>query len=122
MNQSDADKQLRNLIAKAFLPPDLCPTDPAAIEAMLDATEGEPFTDEQVERMLLKAKGELPVGERGEDQEPERSEAEVNREEESLIALYRRDGGELPPEIKEKLRRFREKTHSDSKEEEGSEH
>ena len=33
-----------------------------AVEAMLDAAGGEPLSDEQVERMLKKAKGELPVG------------------------------------------------------------
>jgi hypothetical protein len=122
MNQADADKMLRNLIAKAFVPPDLRATDPDAIEAMLDDAESEPFTEEQVERILSKAKGEFPVGERAEDDEPEHSESGLNQEEEALLALDRRERGELPPEIKEKLRRFREKARKDAQEEAGSEH
>lgn len=62
MNPEEQDKPVRDLIASVFLPPDLCPTDPAAIEAMLDAAAVESLNDEQIERMLKKANGELPVG------------------------------------------------------------
>ena len=53
LKQSDADRKLRDLIAKAFVPPDLCEADDAdAIEAMLDASEADPFNEEQIQRML----------------------------------------------------------------------
>ena len=37
MTTEDTDRPIRDLIAKHYLPPDLCPSDPDAIEAMLDA-------------------------------------------------------------------------------------
>ena len=110
MTPEEQDKPVRDLIAEVYLPPDLCPSTPEAIEAMLDAAAGPPLTDEQVERMLKKAKGELPVGERRDQEDeaiwPEQGLTEQGQE---LVALYRNSGGELPPEIKEKLRQLREK-------------
>ncbi len=107
MTPADLDAQLRRLIAKALVPPDLCATDPHDIEAMLDAAKGEPLPESQVERILKKAKGELPVGEREEEQPVWSGEA-LTEEEEALVALHRKEGGELPAEIKEKLRRLRD--------------
>jgi hypothetical protein len=62
MNPSDPDKPLREMIAKAFVPPDLCAEDNESIEAMLNAADAEadPFTDEQVDRILKKARGSCP--------------------------------------------------------------
>jgi hypothetical protein len=108
MTSEDPDKRLRKLIAKAFMLPDLCASNAKEIEAMLDAAEAEPLSDEQLERILKKAKGELPVGER-EIEEPVWSEDRLTDEEEALLALHRNEGGELSPEIQEKLRRIREK-------------
>ena len=102
------DKPVRDLIARFYLPPDLCPSDPKYIEAMLDAAGGRPLGEDQVERMLKKARGELPVGER-EEEEPEYSEEALSEEERELVALHRNEGNELPPEVEEKLRRLREK-------------
>jgi hypothetical protein len=118
MTSSDPDKRLRDLIAKAFVPPDVCETDAKAIEAMLDAANAEPFTDEQVERILKKAKGELPIGK--DDDEPEGKNVKLTEEEESLVALHRGECGKLHEEILEKLRRFRETARRESKEENGS--
>jgi len=119
MTPSDPDKRFRELIAKAFIPPDGCDADSKALEAMLDAAAAEPFSDEQVERMLKKAKGELPLGEQPD--EPEWAEANLTEEEEALLALHRREGGKLPEEIQEKLRRFREKARKQPKVEDAGE-
>ena len=119
MTPEDPDKRLREKIEKAFLPADLCTTDPAAIEALLDAAKAESFPEDKVQRMLKKLRGELPIGKREqaigneneveEEEEPAWSETELTQEEIELVALHKNAGGELPPAIKEKLRRLREK-------------
>jgi hypothetical protein len=109
MSHEEMDKPVKDLIARAFLPPDLCPSDPKAIEAMLDKTRGRPLSDEQAERMLRKAMGELPVGEREEEPDDLWSEDELTAEQRELVFLYRNEGKDLPPEIQEKLRRLHEK-------------
>jgi hypothetical protein len=119
MTPEDPDKRLRERIEKAFVPADLCSTDPAAVEALLDAAKAEPFPEDKVQRMLKKLRGELPISKREqakekenkeeEEEEPAWSETELTQEEKELVALYRNGGGELPPAIKEKLRRLRDK-------------
>ncbi len=118
MTPEEHDKPVRDLVAKHFLPPDLCPSAPDAIEAMLDAAGGKPLGNEQLERMLKKARGELPVGERNED-DPDWSEEGVSEEEEGLLALHRNESGELPPDVEEKLRQLREQAKKKKKEADG---
>ncbi len=110
MTPEDADRRLREKIEKAFVPADLCTTDPAAVESLLDATKADPFPEDKVRRMLKKLKGELPLGKREqeEEEEPAWSENELTEEEAALVALHRAGGGDLPPEVAEKLRRLRE--------------
>ncbi len=116
MSHEEIDKPVRDLIAKVFLPPDLCPSDPKSIEAMLDKARGRPLSEEQVERMLRKAKGELRVGEREEEDAP-LSEDALTVEQQELVFLCRNEGTELPPDIKEKLRRLRETARAEGEEE-----
>ncbi len=111
MTPEDPDKRLREKIEKAFVPTNLCTTDPAAVEALLDAAKAEPFAEDKVQRMLKKLKGDLPVSKREQQQEEEPvwSVGVMSEEEEALVALHKNSSGELPPEIQEKLRRLREK-------------
>jgi hypothetical protein len=110
MNPEDPDKRLREKIEKAFVPANLCTTDPAAIESLLDAAKAEPFAEDKVQQMLKKLKGDLPVGKREQQEdEPVWTESGMTEEEEALVALHKNSSGELPPDIKEKLRRLREK-------------
>jgi hypothetical protein len=113
MTPEEADKRLREKIERAFVPADLCTTDPGAVESLLDAAKADPFPEDKVQRMLKKLRGEMPLGKREpepEEEEPVWSETELTQEEEELVALYRHGGGgELPAEIKEKLRKIREK-------------
>lgn len=44
-------------------------TDPDAIEALLDAAKAEPFSEDKVNRMLGKLKGDIPLGEREKEEE-----------------------------------------------------
>ena len=117
MSHEEIDKPVRDLIAKVFLPPDLCPSDPKSIEAMLDEARGTQLSEEQIERMLKKAKGELPVGEREEEEYIQWSEDALTEEQQELVFLCRNEGTELPPDIKEKLRRLREKAKTMEEEE-----
>ncbi len=115
MNPTDPDKRLLKLIAKALIPPGGCDTSTDDIEAMLDAARAEPFSDEQIDRMLKKAKGKLPLGQL--DDEPVWDEAALTEEEQSLLALHRREGGKLPEAIAEKLCLLRKKARNQPDEE-----
>jgi hypothetical protein len=116
MTSDDSDKRLRTKIERAFVPADLCATDPDAIEALLDAAKAEPFPEGKVSRMLGKLKGDIPLGEHEKEEESEDpvwTESELTEDEEALVALHRNGGAQLPPEIQEKLRRLREQAKSE---------
>jgi hypothetical protein len=117
MTPEEHDKPVRELIARLYLPPDVCPSDPKDIEALLESFAGKPLSEDQVERMLKKARGELPVGDR-EGEEPQWSEEALSEQERELVALHKNESGRLPPEIEEKLRRLREKAKAKAREKE----
>ncbi len=109
MTRDDPDKRLREKIEKAYVPADLCTNDPDAVEALLDAAKAKPFSEDKINRMLEKFKGDIPLGERERvEEDPVWTERDLTEEEEALVALHRNDGGELPPAIQEKLRQLRE--------------
>jgi hypothetical protein len=122
MTPKDPDKRLREKIEKAFVSADLCTTDPAEVEALLDAAKAEPFAEDKVQRMLKKLKGDLPIGKREQQQEEDEEEEEPvwtegeMTEVEELVALHKNSSGELPPEIQEKLRQLREKARREPEE------
>lgn len=58
MSYDENDKPIRDLIAKVFLTPNLCPANSTSIEVMLDKAHGRPLGEDQIERMLKKAKSE----------------------------------------------------------------
>jgi hypothetical protein len=116
MTPDDSDKRLRTKIERAFVPADLCGTDPDAIEALLDAAKAEPFPEGKVTRMLGKLKGDIPLGEHEKEEkseDPVWAESELTEDEEALVALHRNGGAQLPPEIQEKLQRLREQAKSE---------
>ncbi len=59
---SDWDELLRRLMHGALVPDDLNPQTEAEIDSLLDRADAQPFSDAEVERILQKARGELPVG------------------------------------------------------------
>lgn len=63
MTPEEADQQLREKIEKAFVPADLCKNDPAAIDSLLDGVKAPAFSEDKIQRMLKKFRGELPLGE-----------------------------------------------------------
>jgi hypothetical protein len=109
MTPDDSDRRLREKIEMAFIPADLCTTNPDSIEALLDATKADPFPEDKIKRMLKKLNGELPLGTcKEEEEDPVWDEAALTEEEEALVALHRGGGSQLPVAIQEKLRRLRE--------------
>lgn len=101
------DRRLRELVALTVFPRRACESHPNEIEAMLDSVSGVPLSDFQVQRILKKVAGELPIGEQQAD-EPIWSEVGLSPEEQELVALHRSKGVSLPPDISEKLKRYRD--------------
>lgn len=114
MKPDEHDRPIQDLIAKVFLSPDICSSDPVDIEAMLDAANGDPLDDEQVNRILKKAMGDLPIGRH--EEEPGWCEHVPSEQERELVALHRNEGDELPPDIAEKLQQLREKAKAEGEE------
>ncbi len=112
MNPKYRRKSIQELIDESFVPADLYSSNPAEIEAMLDAAGGEPLAEDQIARILKKAAGDLPIGRRIDD-ESSWCEDALNDQERELLALHRNEGKELPPEVADKLRQLREKAKAD---------
>lgn len=113
------DKELNNLIYQAIVPQGLRPSEPDAIDAMLDAVGGEIPSEDTVRRMLRKIQGEEPVGVRSVENEPqpfsmEVEEATLTQEE---LALYRNRNEGVSPEIEDKLKEMEERAKKDDEEE-----
>ena len=103
-NQTDTDRRLREMLSDAIIRPGVRPRTNDEIEAMLEAFGGDEFSDRELDRILLKARGELPLGhstvQRLAD-EPAQDEAR------ELLALHRAEGTEISEEIKKRLEEIR---------------
>ena len=115
MTPTDPDKELREEIAKAFELTDLCSTDPKGIDAALDAAKASSWSRDKIDRILKKAAGALPIGERPPsadpaegDDPPAWSEATATEDEKQLAYMCRNEGRTLPQDVEEKLARLRE--------------
>ncbi len=106
MPAEDQDQWLRELIAEATIPRGFRPINDDEIEALLDAVDSKPLGEDAIDRIIAKAMGCLPLGER-QQQEDVFNEAALTERERELLALYRSQGEELPPEIQRKLEEFR---------------
>lgn len=113
--ENDNDRQLRRMISDAVIRPGFRPQTDDEIEAMLNALAGESFSDDQVERILKKAKGDLPIGER--HNAPAFYEESNVEEVGELLAMHRGEGEDMPDEVKEKLDMLRKKAEQDDSEE-----
>ena len=101
------DKELNSLIFKAIVPKGLRPTSKQDIEAMLDALGGEEISENKLQRMLRKIRGEEPIGFC--DWESLNSLEELTIRQEELVAFYRAQGKQLPPDIQAKLDNIRKR-------------
>jgi len=106
----DSDRQFLNLVNQSVVPIGHRPEKPQEIETMLRACADAPMADDKLERMLKKIKGLLPIGERSQADAAdfdafEKTLTDGQRE---LVALHKAQGGEMPPEIRVLLEKFRE--------------
>jgi hypothetical protein len=115
MSIEDQDQRLMDLIAEALIPRGFQPQSDDEIEALLDAMDGEPLSEEEIKRILAKARGKMPIGERN-VASVEPIEYALSESEKELVALYRSQGKELPPEIQKKLEELRKKAKEEEKE------
>ena len=98
----ECPNNLNSIIREALVPKGFRPADPAGIEAMLDTIGGDKFSDDKIERMLRKIRGEEPIGLIPAHDEDE-GVAALSNEERTLVTLYRAKGLEIPPEVQAKL-------------------
>jgi hypothetical protein len=98
MSIEDQDQRLTDLIAEALIPRGFRPQSDNEIEALLDAMDSEPLNEEEIKHILAKARGKVPIGER-KVASIEQIEYAFSESEKELVALYRSQGKELPPEI-----------------------
>jgi hypothetical protein len=118
MNAPRSDKELNNLIYKAIVPKGLRPANRKELDAMLDATSGDVPSEESIQQMLRKIRGEEPIGHlytKGIPAEGITSDEVVDISEEA-IALYRNQGENIPPEIEEKLKEMEEHAQEENEE------
>jgi hypothetical protein len=114
MSIEDQDQRLTDLIAEALIPRGFRPQSDNEIEALLDAMDSEPLNEEEIKHILAKARGKVPIGER-KVASIEQIEYAFSESEKELVALYRSQGKELPPEIQKKLEELRRKAKEEEK-------
>jgi hypothetical protein len=91
-NDDKMQKDLNKLVYKAHVPKGLRPETNEDIDAMLDAIGGDKYTDEKVQRMMRKIKGQIPLHSETENME-DSSYEEMTEQENELLAMHR-DGSE----------------------------
>lgn len=112
-------KKINKLIFNARVPKGLRPETPEEIDALLDVTDAQEYSEDKIQRMMKKIKGELPIGER----EPEATyeQYEATEHETELMAMYRDGNEDISAETKKKLdemrKRAKKSQHSDIEEE-----
>lgn len=109
MTKQNPDYRFDRLINAALVPKGHRPTAPKDIDQMLDLIAVPDISDQKLKRMLRKINGEeLTFVEQ--DPEIPRTETDaLTGIERELVALYRSQGKDLPPEIAEKLKAMEEK-------------
>jgi len=97
------DAELNELLFKAIVPKGLRPETPEEIDAMLDAIGGETPSENAVQRMLRKIRGEEPLANPQENIDFGPSGAEAVDLSDAELALYRNRNDDVPPEIDQLL-------------------
>lgn len=108
MSAQEFDQIFQDLIAKALIPLGFRPTNDADIEALLDTITCEQMSEDTVERILSKAKGEIAIGQR-QQLSSEEDQLTFTEKERELLALHRSQGKDLSPEVLKKLEELRKK-------------
>lgn len=112
------DAELNELVFKAIVPKGLRPETPEEIDAMLDAIGGEAPSEDTVQRMLRKVRGEEPLGEPQEKSglgSPENAAMDLSAAE---LALYRDRNDDVPPEVEQLLKDMEDEALKDGEDDE----
>lgn len=118
MCKEGQNHKLMDLVAEALIPRGFRPQSEEEIEALLDAMDGKPLSEEKVKRILAKARGQMPIAERNIVFIEPIVEYTLNEREKELVSLHRAQGKELPPEIQKKLEELRKKAKENKEEKE----
>lgn len=109
MAKQNPDLRFDRLIKAALVPKGYRPRTPDEIDRMLDVIDAPKVTDEKLQRMLHKINGEEPMFVQPESETPKLGGSELTAAERELVALYKAQGKDLPPEIEEKLKAMEER-------------
>jgi hypothetical protein len=109
MTKQNPDLQFDQLIKAALVPKGHRPRTPEEVDRMLDLIDAPEVSDHKLQRMLRKINGEEPMFVEPDTQAPQPNSGELTAAERELVALYRSQGKDLPPEIQEKLRVMEER-------------
>ena len=101
MSEHNHDQKFDRLIRRALIPKGHRPRTEEEIDAMLDALAPSEVSQEKVNRMLAKVRGEEPMGEN--DECIDYGSEPVERLQE-FAAMYRAKEQSLPPELEAILR------------------
>lgn len=108
MSDSERDEQFDDFVRRVIVPRGFRPKTDEEVEAMLDGLKGEKLAKEKLERMLAKARGEMPMSWEVTEEAIEQSPMESSEAKE-LAAMFREEGEELTPEQEEKLKEFEDR-------------
>ena len=111
----EQDQRLMDLVTEALIPRGFRPQSDDEIEALLDAMDDEPLSEEKIKRILAKARGQMPIGERDVVLVEPIIEYTLSEREKELVSLCRAQGKDLPPDIQKKLEELRRKAKEEAK-------
>ena len=121
MNNNDKPQEAINrLISDACIPRGLRPESNEDIDAMLDAIGGEKHTDDKLQRMMHKIKGEIHIHPDRNDTS-ENGHIEATERENELMAMYRDGDNNISPDSQEKLDDMTKRARNENKDAEDGE-
>jgi hypothetical protein len=103
---------------QALVPKGHRPRKPQEIEKMLDLIDTPEITDEKLQRLLRKINCEEPMFTESDPQVKTLSSSELTNAERELIALYKSQGKDLPPDIAAKIKAMEERASRPAEDEE----
>ncbi len=118
MAKQNPDLRFDRLIKAALVPKGHRPRTPEEIDQMLNLIDAPEIGDQKLQRLLHKVNGEEPTFVEPEPVAPQPGNNELTAAERELVALYKSQGKDLPPEIQEKLKAMEERANRPPDEEE----
>lgn len=97
------DQEINELVFKAIVPKGLRPENPEEIDAMLDAIGGNSLSEDDVQRMLRKIRGEERPGDPTAERDRECCDDATVAMSDAELALYRNRNEDVPSEVEELL-------------------